>query len=58
MLVKYLLSILLAVWLYEALYAKSPNKNFGNIVEYTLAFLILGYICVMGYDMRNFKLDY
>lgn len=58
MIVRYALSALLAVWLYLALFAHSPNKNFGNIVEYTLAFLILGYVILMGYDMRSYKLDY
>lgn len=58
MVAKYILSALLAVWLYLALYSKNPNKNFGNVVEYVLAFLILGYVYVIGYDMRDFRLDY
>jgi hypothetical protein len=58
MVAKYILSALLAVWLYLALYSKNPNKNFGHVVEYVLAFLILGYVYVIGYDMRDFRLDY
>jgi uncharacterized membrane protein YbjE (DUF340 family) len=58
MIVKYILTALLTVWLYLALFYHSPNKNFGNIVEYALAYLILAYIFLIGYDLKNFMLDY
>lgn len=56
--VKYIISALLAVWLYLALFYKSPNKDFGNIVEYTLAYLILAYQLIIAYDMKDWNLQY
>lgn len=58
MLVKYLLTFLLFVWLCLALFYKSPNRYFGNIVEYTLAYLILGYVALIGYDMKDWRMAY
>lgn len=55
---KYIVSAFLAVWLYLALFYKSPNKNFGNIVEYTLAYLILAYQLIIAYDMKDWNLQY
>lgn len=56
--VKYLVTMLMVVWLYLALFYKSPNKYFGNIVEYTLAYLILAYVAVIGYDMKDWRMEY
>jgi hypothetical protein len=36
----------------------SHHPNIGNVVEYELAYLILGYVFLLGYDMRHFNLDY
>lgn len=56
--VKYFITMLMVVWLYLALFYKSPNKYFGNIVEYTLAYLILAYVAVIGYDMKDWRMEY
>ncbi len=56
---KVVLSVLMAIWVYlDLTKGEQTNSTFGNIAEYTLAFLILGYVLVIAWDLRKFRLEY
>ncbi len=60
---KLILSGLLAFQLYLEFFKASglftlDNSDLSHILEYTLAFSLLGYILVMAYDLKDFKMAY
>lgn len=55
---KVIVSGMLFIWMMLALFYKSPYKYFGNVAEYSMTFLILAYILILGWDMDEYILDY
>lgn len=55
---KVIVSGMLFIWMMLALFYKSPYKYFGNVAEYSMTYLILAYILLLGRDMNKFILDY
>jgi hypothetical protein len=64
MVLKLTASILLLIQAYlYSLTAEIANEqglpsHLGNILEYTLSFTILGFVLILGYDVRGLKMGY
>lgn len=55
---KTIVSFSLFVWMMLALFLKHQPKNFTVVAEYSMTYLILAYVALIGHDLKDFVLDY